>query len=449
MTSFPNSPPAPSASQVLSVSQLNRLIRSAIERSLPLSWVSGEISNLTRAASGHVYFTLKDAGAQVRCVMWRSRAQLSSLTLRNGLQVEARVLATLYEPRGDFQLTVENLRLAGSGDLFATFMRLKEQLTAEGLFDPSRKQLLPRLPRALGIVTSLQAAALRDVLITLARRAPSLPIILFPTLVQGDGSSEQIAQAIEYANRMAEQQAIDALLVVRGGGSMEDLWAFNDEALIRRMATSHLPVITGIGHETDFTLADFVADLRAPTPTAAAELVSQGIVDISQQLTGLKQRLRYTIQRQLNQASQRLDYTRYRLRHPREKLHSHQQTLAWLSQRLRHAHDKQETQRQRGLQQLQHRLAAVRPQPAQQRPALERLEQRLQHSLRQKLSALQQQIALHQQSLTLLNPEHVLERGYAVVRNGDGQIIRDAQQLSTGEEIQVQLHRGSRHAQIL
>ncbi len=262
--------PSAAANPVLSVSSLNRLVRDCLEAAFPLTWVGGEISNLTFAASGHVYFSLKDANAQVRCVMWRNRAQLLGWRPENGQQVEARALVSFYEPRGEFQLNIETIRRAGQGDLFERFLRLKAQLEAEGLFTAEIKRPLPEHPQALAIVTSLQAAALRDVLTTLRRRAPHVRIGLFPTPVQGEGAAGKIATALQ----LAAASDCDAIILCRGGGSIEDLWPFNEEVVARAIRASRLPVVAGIGHETDFTIADFAADLRAATPTAAAEILS-------------------------------------------------------------------------------------------------------------------------------------------------------------------------------
>ena len=251
-------------STAISVSDLNRAVARLLGQSFGLTWVVGEVSNFTRAASGHCYFSLKDRQAQVRAVMFRSRARAADLTLRNGLKVEVLANLSLYEPRGDFQLTVENLRLAGKGDLHQQFVELKNRLQAEGLFDIERKQVLPAQPGAIGVATSLQAAALQDVLITLKRRAPHIPVVVYPTQVQGDDAPAAIIAALERAAQRAE---CDVLLLVRGGGSIEDLWAFNAESVARTVVNSTVPVVVGVGHESDVTIADFAADMRAPTPT--------------------------------------------------------------------------------------------------------------------------------------------------------------------------------------
>src|SRR6266850_3478961 len=256
---------------VVTVSELLRSVRDSLERRFPLLWVRGELSNLNRAPSGHCYFTLKDRGAQVDCVMYRSRAAAFDRELRDGMQVEAQVLVTLYEPRGRFQLTVEALRPAGLGPLYERYLRMKEKLEREGLFDPAVKRPLPAHPRTVGIVTSLAAAALRDVLTTLARRNSAVAVIVYPAPVQGEGAGYRIAAALKTASARAE---CDLLLLVRGGGSIEDLWPFNEESVARAIRASRIPVLVGVGHESDFTIADFAADRRAPTPTAAAELAT-------------------------------------------------------------------------------------------------------------------------------------------------------------------------------
>jgi exodeoxyribonuclease VII large subunit len=270
LTSAPSTPPFSYApAPVVPVSLLVSSARLLLERHLGLAWISGEISGCTRAASGHFYFTLKDATAQVRCVFFRQKSQRLDFALRDGLAVEVRATATIYETRGEFQLNVQTVRLAGLGALYERLVQLKAKLDAAGWFAPSRKRAPPAFPRAIGIVTSTRAAALRDVLTTLARRCPAVRIVVYPAAVQGDGAAHEIAAAIAAANKRAE---VDLLIVCRGGGSFEDLWAFNEEAVARAVFTSALPVISGVGHETDFTICDFVADVRAPTPTGAAAL---------------------------------------------------------------------------------------------------------------------------------------------------------------------------------
>ncbi|MGQ9686462.1 MAG: exodeoxyribonuclease VII large subunit, partial [Thiobacillaceae bacterium] len=302
---------------ILSVSELNRMARLMLERGIPLVWVTGEISNLTRATSGHWYFTLKDSQAAVRCAMFRNRNQFMDWVPENGMRVELRAQPTLYEPRGEFQLSVEVMRRAGLGALYEAYARLKERLQREGLFDEARKRPLPAYPRRIGIVTSPKAAALRDVLTTLARRWPLTRVIIYPTPVQGEGAAEAIAAALRTAGERAE---CDVLLLVRGGGSIEDLWSFNAEVVARAIAASPIPVVCGVGHETDFTIADFVADRRAPTPTGAAQLATPDAEELRQHLRHLARRLTLDQRRRLHTLAQRLDGLAQRLRHPAEQL---------------------------------------------------------------------------------------------------------------------------------
>jgi exodeoxyribonuclease VII large subunit len=319
---------------IISVAELNRRAREFIEAGFPLLWVAGEISNFTRAASGHCYFSMKDATAQVRCVLFRHKAALIDWKLENGMQVEVRAAPTLYEARGDFQLTVEGMRRSGLGALFEAFERLKRRLEREGLFEPARRRPIPEFPRSVGVVTSPKAAALRDVLTTLARRMPGIRVVLYSTPVQGEGAGEKIAQAIRAASARKE---VDVLIVCRGGGSMEDLWAFNEEIVARAIVDCAMPVVSGVGHETDFTIADSVADARAPTPTAAAELVSPNRAELLARLGVLAARLSRDIDRELNTRMQHLDYLGKRLVHPGERIDVELRQLSQLAIRLRSA----------------------------------------------------------------------------------------------------------------
>ena len=317
--------------RVYSVRELNFAAKQLLENSLPLLWVRGEISNFVSAASGHWYFSLKDEQAQVRCVMFRHKSQYLDWQPKNGMQVEVLALATLYEARGDFQLTLEQMRPAGLGALYEAFERLKKKLEGEGLFDAARKRELPFMPTQIGIVTSPQAAALRDVLTTLARRMPGIPVVLYPTPVQGEGAAQKIAQAILLANERAE---CDVLMVCRGGGSIEDLWAFNEEVVARAIASSTIPVVSGVGHETDFTIADFVADERAPTPTAAAQRVAPDRDALLRRLRDMLQHLQRAQRNRLQNVMQALDYLQRRLLHPAQQLQNKTRQLEQLQQRM-------------------------------------------------------------------------------------------------------------------
>lgn len=388
--------------KVLTVTELNRLARNVLEQSFPLFWVSGEVSNFTRAASGHWYFSLKDTGAQVRCVMFKGRNSFCDFTPREGDKIEARCTVTLYEARGDFQLTVEFVQRAGLGALFEAFERLKNKLSNEGLFDAAFKRAIPKYPRQIGIVTSADAAALRDVLSTLKRRMPSIPIIIYPTPVQGRGVAQLIANAINTANARAE---CDVLIICRGGGSIEDLWQFNEEVVARAIASCNIPTISGVGHETDFTICDFVADIRAATPTAAAELATPSREAILGSLKQLKLQLVKNIQFALNQKAQALDYLARRLISPTQQIE-------------------------------------------QQKTRLQQLANRLNISITQQLQTKQQHLQRLSQNLTHLNPQAVLTRGYAFVQNKRGEIISASQQLQNGDEVTLTFGVGSAEATI-
>lgn len=407
--------------EVISVTELNRLARSCLEREFPLCWIAGEVSNLTRAASGHYYFTLKDAQAQVRCAMFRSRAQGLPWRLENGQQVEARALVTLYEARGDFQLNVESLRQAGLGRLYETFLRLREQLAREGLFDEARKRPLPRLPRRIGVVTSTRAAALRDVLAALARRAPHVPVIIYPTPVQGTEAPAQVCAALAAA---AARDECDVLLLVRGGGSLEDLWTFNEEAVARAIAACSIPVVAGIGHETDVTIADLAADRRAATPTAAAELASAGWFEAADHLVRVGTALRSAMWTRLQAHMQRVDLLARRLVHPAQRLAATRQRLDHLATRLAAAHARKR-------QGLAARLAALRLRLARARPAIEARRTRV-----ERLAA----------ALDALNPQAALARGYTLVRDADGRLVRSHRQLAPGMALSLRFAEGGSEA---
>ncbi len=437
------------AAQVVSVSELNRMARELLESALPLMWVGGEISNLVRAASGHVYFTLKDASAQVRCAMWRNRAQLLAFRPENGMRVEARALVTLYEARGDYQLSVEALRPAGIGSLFEAFNRLKAKLAAEGLFDEEGRRALPRYPRALGIVTSPQAAALRDVLVTLRRRAPHLPVVLYPAPVQGADAPVRLLEAVRSAGRRAAEDGVDVLLLVRGGGGIEDLWAFNDEALARALRACPLPVVCGVGHETDFTIADFAADLRAPTPTGAAELASAGWYAARAELAVLEPRLRRAVERRFGELAQRLDRAALRLVHPRERLRRERDTLARLGERLRHATARRLETADLRTTRAGLRLRAAAPRPQALAARVDMLGERLARAATRLLEARSQRLEALAAHLQHLAPQAVLARGYAIARDERGRVLRNAASVPEGSAVSVQLADGRLDTRVL
>lgn len=434
--------------EIFTVSSLNRRVREVLQHNFPLFWVAGEISNLTRASSGHIYFSLKDANAQVRCVMFRNRAQVLPWQLENGQQVEARALVGLYEPRGDFQLNIEALRRAGLGRLYEAYARLREQLEHEGLFAAQRKRPLPRYPKRIGIITSAQAAALQDILKTLQRRAPHLSIVVYPTAVQGEGVGMQIAAAIQQANQRASQDQIELLIVARGGGSIEDLWGFNEEVVARAIAHSKLPIISGIGHETDSTIADFVADQRASTPTAAAELVSAQWSAIQQALIQCRLILQRQLRSLLDTRAQRLDLLAHRLIHPGKRLLLDQQRLAHLTTRLNATLSRQLKQHSESLNHWRWRLTQSRPTLQAQRQRLALSEQRLNHTLQRRRSFEQQRLKALADSLQQLSPQATLERGYSIVQTAQGQIIRDSHTVKPNELIHLRFAQGSAEAHI-
>ncbi|PKO94603.1 MAG: exodeoxyribonuclease VII large subunit [Betaproteobacteria bacterium HGW-Betaproteobacteria-10] len=427
------------ANTIISVARLNRLVRECLESNFPLTWVGGEISNLTYAASGHVYFSLKDASAQVRCVMWRSRAQLLGWRLENGQKVEARALVSFYEPRGEFQLNIEAIRRAGQGDLFERFLRLKAKLENEGVFAPENKRPLPGFPRHLAIVTSPQAAALRDVLTTLQRRAPHLKITLFPTPVQGEGAGEKIAAAVNAANG----SNCDAIILCRGGGSIEDLWAFNEECVARAIRASLIPVICGVGHETDFTIADFAADCRAPTPTAAAEMISPDRAALLARLAELQRHLARRMERSLAEQQQRIDWLASRLLHPAERLRQRSTELQTFGQRLQRALRQQCATGQLTLTHASQRLHSGRPQPGKQGEHLAHLHYRLHNLAAWQISQQTTKLNLLANSLKELDPNAVLARGYALAIGPDGRAVRNAATLTPGNALKLSFARGA------
>nr|WP_265947876.1 exodeoxyribonuclease VII large subunit [Dechloromonas sp. A34] len=431
---------------ILSVSSLNRLVRECLESTFPLTWIGGEISNLTYAASGHVYFSLKDASAQVRCVMWRSRAQLLGWRLENGQKIEARALVSFYEPRGEFQLNVEAIRRAGQGDLFERFLKLKAKLDSEGLFAAERKRPLPAFPRHLAIVTSPQAAALRDVLTTLHRRAPHLRISLFPTPVQGEGAGEKIAAALAQASR--SDCDCDAIILCRGGGSIEDLWSFNEEVVARAIVATSIPVVAGVGHETDFTIADFAADLRAPTPTAAAELISPDRDALLARLGELQRQLARRMERSLAEHQQRIDWLAARLIHPADKIRQRNADLKALGRRLRQAIGRQGEASQLRLDSLRQRFSSARPRPEQLAEGLSHLHFRLSSRTLWQISQQAAKLNALSSGLKQLDPDAVLARGYALAIGPDGRVVRDAATLTAGDTLKLDFARGSAQATV-
>lgn len=431
-------------SRVYSVRELNAAAKSLLENGLPLMWVRGEISNFVAASSGHWYFSLKDEQAQVRCAMFRHKSQYLDWKPGNGALVEVLALPTLYEARGDFQLVLEQMRPAGQGALHEAFERLKAKLEAEGLFAASRKRELPTMPTQIGIVTSPQAAALRDVLTTLKRRMPAIPVVLYPAPVQGEGAALKIAQAVALANARAE---CDVLIVCRGGGSLEDLWAFNEEAVARAIAASRIPVVSGVGHETDFTIADFAADLRAATPTAAAQAATPDREELLQHLRNSARHLARAHMRRVETAMQQLDFLQRRLVHPARKMEQQSQHLGHLQQRLRMARpDLRRFDAQQA--ELARRLNAALPDiamwQARQGDLLRRLRAAMQRMLEQDSS----RMANMEQHLSHLDPHQVLARGYSVVRDAQGRVVTSSGAVEVGARLDITLASGWVNAEV-
>jgi exodeoxyribonuclease VII large subunit len=416
-------PSAESGGRVWAVGPLMRAIADTLSARFNPVAVQGEISGFSRAASGHCYFSLKDDTGQVRCALFRRAADQLSFAPRDGQRVVARGKLDVYGPRGDLQLIVDSLQPAGQGALFEQFLLLKAQLEAEGLFDAARKRPLPTQPRRIGVVTSLGAAALRDVATALRRRVPHIPVLLFPASVQGAQAPAELVAALERAYALhGSGLACDVLLVVRGGGSLEDLWSFNDPAVVRTMARAPVPVVCGVGHETDFTLADFVADLRAPTPTAAAELCAPSLEQRLGELAYAEERLRDAVHQAVDQHGQRLDWLTQRLGRPSTRLHQAALQLDRLQARLKQGVVRSTT------------LSGQR---------LEWLAQRLPVALQRDVQARQQRLQRSQIALSLLDPKLVLERGYAWLTDDQGQAITRAAEIGPGQPVRATLADGS------
>ncbi|MBX3666952.1 MAG: exodeoxyribonuclease VII large subunit [Rhodocyclaceae bacterium] len=429
--------------RALTVSELNEAARRVLELEFPVLWVAGEIAGLSRPSSGHLYFTLKDAGAQVRCAMFRNRAQLLPFRLQDGRQVEVRAQLTLYEARGDYQLVVEAVREAGAGAMFEALARLKARLLAEGLFESSRKRALPALPCGIAVVTSLQAAALQDVLAALARRAPALAVFIYPCPVQGVAATPRIVEALA---RAGADPRCEAILLVRGGGSIEDLWCFNEEPVVRAIAAAKLPVVAGVGHETDVTLADFAADMRAATPTAAAELVSAGYLAAAARLRSAAERLPRLMARALGTRMQALDLLASRLIGPRQLLARKKLQRTELAARLARAAAATHARAQHRLALAAARLRAPTLQAEQTRLVL--LQSRLRTAMTRQLDSQRARLRLAQAHIRHLDPRAALARGYSIARNAQGDIVRDAATLAAGGELSIEFAHGQARAQV-
>jgi len=428
---------------IFTVSRLNQAVQGLLEGTFPLIWVEGELSGVARPASGHLYFTLKDSGAQVRCALFRNRAQLLRFRPGDGMQVLVRARVGLYAPRGDYQLIVEHMEEAGDGALRRAFDELKNRLEKEGLFDPEHKRPLPRFPRRLGVITSPTGAAIRDILSVLRRRFPGLPVLIYPVPVQGEAAAPAIARALRTAS---DREDCDVLILARGGGSLEDLWAFNEEVVARALYDCAIPVVSGVGHEVDVTIADLAADLRAATPSAAAELVSP-----------LRDEWQLHVQRQARQLIERMDRRlreqalrvqtlerRLRQQHPERRLQSQAQRVDELERRLGIAMDHRLRHHQSRLARLEGRLQHRSP-----ARALERLESRqtqlrlrLDSALRRRLDRLESRLTGAGRALHSVSPLATLGRGYSILSTPEGQVIRDAAQVQVNDRLEARLGKG-------
>ena len=436
----------PSATQnILTVTQLNRATSQLLDNHFLSIFVEGEISNFSAPSSGHLYFSLKDANAQVRCAMFKSQQRRLNFTPSNGKQVVIKARVSLYEPRGDYQLIVEHIEEAGDGALRRAFEALKHKLAAEGLFDAAHKQTLPLLPHAIGIITSPTGAAIRDIITVLRRRFAAIPVIIYPVSVQGNNAKHDIAKAISLAN---ERNECDVLIIGRGGGSLEDLWAFNEEIVARAIFASTLPIISAVGHETDITIADFVADHRAATPSAAAEHASPDQQEWLARFQYLENHLQLQLTRKLNQKTQTLDWLNRRLQqqHPGQKLLRNNQRLDELEIRLKQA-------LQRKIDRHQQELATKMAKLGQYNPTItihnykqkhEHLSQRLISVMQHKLTTLNQSLITSSQTLHAVSPLATLNRGYAwVIKQPNGELINSTQQLKLGDIVETKLAEGS------
>lgn len=436
-------------SAIFTVSRLNQTVRLLLEQEMGQLWISGEISNFSQPSSGHWYFTLKDDTAQVRCAMFRNSNRRVTFRPQHGQQVLVRANITLYEPRGDYQIIVESMQPAGEGLLQQKYEQLKAKLQAEGLFDQQHKQALPSPAHCVGVITSKTGAALHDILHVLKRRDPSLPVIIYPTAVQGDDAPGQIVRAIELANA---RQECDVLIVGRGGGSLEDLWSFNDERVARAIFASMIPVVSAVGHETDVTIADFIADLRAPTPSAAAEMVSRNQQELLRQILSAQQRLGMAMDYFLANRSRRFTqiYHRLQQQHPQLRLARQQTALERLHQRMNVAIDGQLKRTSQHQARLLQRLNQQSPQPriyrAQTR--IQQLEYRLAENVRSRLSTTRERFGNAVTHLEAVSPLSTLARGYSVSTATDGKVLKKVKQVKTGDVMTTRLEDGWVESQV-
>jgi len=439
----------PASDDVFSVSALVGAAKRLLEQGFPSVAVEGEISNLARPRSGHIYFTLKDGGAQLRCALFRREAQRVGFPLADGMQVLARGRLSIYPARGDFQLYVADLEEAGLGALQRAFEQLKKKLQAEGLFDAGAKRPLPRYPRRIGVITSSTGAALRDILHVLRRRYPAAGVLIYPSQVQGAAAAPSLVRALETASARAE---CDVLLLARGGGSIEDLWAFNEESVARAIRSSRIPVVSGVGHETDFTIADFAADVRAPTPSAAAETVVPDAGELLARLSQSRGRLGHAWQRAERERRQTVATLRHRLelRHPQRRLQEGAQRLDELAGRLNAAPRRLVAARRARVETLRAELSRLSPARtlADLHQRFRRLDDNLARAGRSVLERRRAKLEVLGRSLQALGPEQTLARGYAIVFDSGGRVLRDASQVAPGDRVRARLARGRLRARV-
>ncbi|ELJ8841036.1 exodeoxyribonuclease VII large subunit [Vibrio parahaemolyticus] len=434
---------------IFTVSRLNAEVRLLLENEMGIVWLVGEISNFSAPVSGHWYLTLKDSRAQVKCAMFRGNNRRVTFKPANGNQVLVKARLSLYEPRGDYQLIIESMQPEGDGRLQQEFEELKMKLAAEGLFAQTNKLTLPEHPKCVGVITSKTGAALYDILDVLKRRDPSLPVVIYPTMVQGEDAAIQIAQAIGRANSRNE---CDVLIVGRGGGSLEDLWCFNNEILARTIAASQIPIISAVGHEVDITIADFVADVRAPTPSAAAELVSRDNSHKDQSLVAKQHKLasamRYYLAQQKQQSVQLLH--RLERQHPSYQLQRQSQQLDELDMRLRRAMQRFIDTRQQAVERKHHRLQLNSPVKhlAQQKSRLERTEHKLLDAMDRKLLTMRHQLAIAAEKLDTVSPLATLKRGYSITQTEQGKVVTSADDVKTGDLLVTRLANGEIHSTV-
>jgi len=432
---------------ILSVTQLNNEVSQLLSQGFPSLWIEGEVSNLSRPRSGHLYFSLKDEQAQLRSAMFRAKAMQSDLKLENGMNIVARGRVGLYEPRGDYQFIVDKVEEAGEGALQRQFDALKKKLEQQGLFDPDTKQTLPEFPKHIGVITSPSGAAIKDILNVLKRRCPQIPVTIYPVAVQGDKAKSEIVAAIRRANKDNRPLPCDVLIVARGGGSIEDLWAFNEEIVALAINESRLPIINGVGHEIDFTIADFVADQRAPTPSAAAELVSPDNEILIQNLQRTEQQLTNHFERRLQQGQLQLDNLAIRLnaQRPEYKLQQQNQRLDELDNRLQQTLNRSLSLHKTRITHLDNTLSNLSPLPRiqQLKRNTEQLEHQLNLSVKQRLDKQQDQLQLYAAKLHAYSPLTTLGRGYSLARDSRRKLIRSVKQVKPGQTITTQLSDGS------